>query len=131
MACPGSRRWTSSLKVRGLDKRLDNNILLLVAPADEIAAREKQQMESRNQVADPLPYTEYLQINHAKASEVAACSSERTKLLSPEGAVSVDERTNVLVVKDTADVIQQRQADAGYPRYPGQAGGDRGAHGDH
>ena len=94
------------LKVRGLDKRLDNNILL-VAPSDEIAAREKQQLESRNQVADLAPlYTEYLQINYAKASEVAALlSSDSTKLLSPRGAVSVDERTNVLVVKDTADVI--------------------------
>ncbi len=94
------------LKVRGLDKRLDNNILL-VAPADEIATREKQQLESRNQVADLAPlYTEYLQINYAKASEVAALlSSESTKLLSSRGAVSVDERTNVLVVKDTADVI--------------------------
>lgn len=94
------------LKVRGLDKRLDNNILL-VAPAEEIASREKQQLESRNQVADLAPlYTEYLQINYAKASEVAALlSSESTKLLSPRGAVSVDERTNVLVVKDTADVI--------------------------
>lgn len=94
------------LKVRGLDKRLDNNILL-VAPAEEIAAREKQQLESRNQVADLAQlYTEYLQINYAKASEVAALlSSESTKLLSPRGAVSVDERTNVLVVKDTAEVI--------------------------
>lgn len=94
------------LKVRGLDKRLDNNILL-VAPAEEIATREKQQLESRNQVADLAQlYTEYLQINYAKASEVASLlSSESTKLLSPRGAVSVDERTNVLVVKDTADVI--------------------------
>ncbi|MFQ2195098.1 type IV pilus secretin PilQ [Aeromonas jandaei] len=94
------------LKVRGLDKRLDNNILL-VAPADEIATREKQQLESRNQVADLAPlYTEYLQINYAKASEVATLlSSQSTKLLSSRGAVSVDERTNVLVVKDTAEVI--------------------------
>ncbi|HEH9440528.1 TPA: type IV pilus secretin PilQ family protein [Aeromonas sobria] len=94
------------LKVRGLDKRLDNNILL-VAPAEEIATREKQQLESRNQVADLAQlYTEYLQINYAKATEVAALlSSQSTKLLSPRGAVSVDERTNVLVVKDTADVI--------------------------
>ncbi|MGL5289338.1 MAG: AMIN domain-containing protein, partial [Aeromonas sp.] len=94
------------LKVRGLDKRLDNNILL-VAPAQEIAAREKQQLESRNQVADLAQlHTEYLQINYAKANEVAALlSSESTKLLSPRGAVSVDERTNVLVVKDTAEVI--------------------------
>ncbi|WP_309266324.1 type IV pilus secretin PilQ [Aeromonas salmonicida] len=94
------------LKVRGLDKRLDNNILL-VAPAEEIALREKQQLESRNQVAELAPlYTEYLQINYAKATEVASLlSSENTKLLSARGAVSVDERTNVLVVKDTADVI--------------------------
>lgn len=94
------------LKVRGLDKRLDHNILL-VAPAEEIATRERQQLESRNQVADLAPlHTEYLQINYAKASEVAALlSSESTKLLSPRGAVSVDERTNVLVVKDTAEVI--------------------------
>ncbi|MDF2413642.1 type IV pilus secretin PilQ family protein [Aeromonas sp. 1HA1] len=94
------------LKVKGLDKRLDNNILL-VAPAEEIAAREKQQLESRNQVADLAPlYTEYLQINYAKASEVAnLLSSKSTKLLSSKGAVSVDERTNVLVVKDTAEVI--------------------------
>ena len=57
-----------------------------MAPADEIAAREKQQLESRNQVADLAPlYTEYLQINYAKASEVAALlSSESTKLLSSE-----------------------------------------------
>ncbi|VXA80218.1 MULTISPECIES: type IV pilus secretin PilQ [Aeromonas] len=94
------------LKVRGLDKRLDNNILL-VAPAEEIALREKQQLESRNQVAELSPlYTEYLHINYAKATEVASLlSSENTKLLSARGAVSVDERTNVLVVKDTADVI--------------------------
>ncbi|MEW7866234.1 type IV pilus secretin PilQ [Aeromonas diversa] len=94
------------LKVKGLDKRLDNNILL-VAPADEIAAREKQQMESRNQVADLAPLeTEFLQVNYAKAVEVATLlSSESTKLLSSRGAVSVDERTNLLVIKDTAAVI--------------------------
>ncbi|MBZ6065617.1 type IV pilus secretin PilQ [Aeromonas schubertii] len=94
------------LKVKGLDKRLDNNILL-VAPADEIAAREKQQMESRNQVAELAPLeTEFLQINYAKAAEVASLlSSESTKLLSSRGAVSVDERTNLLVIKDTAAVI--------------------------
>lgn len=94
------------LKVKGLDKRLDNNILL-VAPAEEIAAREKQQLENRTQVADLAPLeTEYLQVNYAKASEVAALlSSEKTKLLSNRGAVSVDERTNIMVIKDTAEVL--------------------------
>ncbi|MGL5947569.1 MAG: type IV pilus secretin PilQ [Aeromonas sp.] len=94
------------LKVRGLDKRLEDNILL-VAPADELATREKQQMENRNQVAELAPLvTEYLQINYAKASEVASLlSSESTKLLSARGAVSVDERTNMLVIKDTREVM--------------------------
>jgi type IV pilus assembly protein PilQ len=93
------------LKVRGLDKRLDNNILL-VAPADEIAAREKQQMESRNQVADLAPlYTSICRSTMPRHRSGGPALLQSTKLLSPRGAVSVDERTNVLVVKDTADVI--------------------------
>ncbi|SIQ45270.1 type IV pilus assembly protein PilQ [Aeromonas sp. RU39B] len=94
------------LKVKGLDRRLDGNILL-VAPAEELAAREKQQLESRHQVAELAPLvTEYLQVNYAKASEVAALlASEKTSLLSKRGAVSLDERTNILVIKDTSEVI--------------------------
>lgn len=103
---PWEQALDTVLKVKGLDKRLEGNILL-VAPAQEIAAREKQSLESKNQVADLAPLvTEYVQVNYAKASEMAALlAGDKTRLLSSRGAVSVDERTNTLLVKDTADVV--------------------------
>ena len=103
---PWEQALDTVLKVKGLDKRLDNNVLL-VAPATEIAAQEKQQLENKQKVADLAPLiTEYIQINYAKAPDVAKLlADDKTRLLSPRGAVSVDERTNTLLVKDTADVI--------------------------
>ncbi len=79
----------------------------MVAPAAEIAAQEKQQLENKQKVADLAPLvTEYVQINYAKAPDMAKLlADDKTRLLSPRGAVSVDERTNTLLVKDTADVI--------------------------
>lgn len=103
---PWEQALDTVLKVKGLDKRLDNNILL-VAPASELAAQEKQTLETSQQVAELAPLqTEYIQINYAKATDVAKLlSGDETRLLSSRGAVSVDERTNMLLVKDTADVI--------------------------
>ena len=103
---PWEQALDTVLKVKGLDKRLDNNILL-VAPAAEIASQEKQQLENKQKVADLAPLvTEYVQINYAKAPDMAKLlADDKTRLLSPRGAVSVDERTNTLLVKDTADVI--------------------------
>ena len=103
---PWEQALDTVLKVKGLDKRLDNNILL-VAPASELAAQEKQTLESSQQVAELSPLqTEYIQINYAKAVDVAKLlSGDETRLLSSRGAVSVDERTNMLLIKDTADVI--------------------------
>lgn len=103
---PWEQALDTVLKVKGLDKRLEGNILL-VAPAQEIAAREKQSLESKKQVAELAPLvTEYIQVNYAKASEMATLlATDKTRLLSSRGAVSVDERTNTLLVKDTADVV--------------------------
>ena len=103
---PWEQALDTVLKVKGLDKRLDNNILL-VAPAAEIASQEKLQLENKQKVADLSPLvTEYVQINYAKAPDMAKLlADDKTRLLSPRGAVSVDERTNTLLVKDTADVI--------------------------
>jgi len=103
---PWEQALDTVLKVKGLDKRLDGNILL-VAPAKEIAEREKQSLESKNQVAELAPLvTEYIQINYAKAGEIAGLlSTDKTRLLSSRGAVSVDDRTNTLLVKDTPEVI--------------------------
>jgi len=95
------------LKTKGLDKRIDGNVML-VAPAQEIAAREKQELEASKQVAELAPLrTELIQINYAKASELASLlKAKENSLLSDRGSVSVDERTNSLLVQDTADQLE-------------------------
>ncbi|MDO6425580.1 type IV pilus secretin PilQ family protein [Thalassotalea sp. 1_MG-2023] len=95
------------LKVKGLDKRMEGNILM-VAPGDELAAREAQELQAQQQVAELAPlYSEYIQVNYAKAIEFAALvKNEENSILSPRGSVSVDERTNTLLIRDTAQSIE-------------------------
>ena len=95
------------LKVKGLDKRMQGNILM-VAPSDELAAREAKNLQAQQQVEELAPlYAEYVQINYAKASEFAdLIKNEDTSILSPRGSVSVDERTNTLLIRDTAKSIE-------------------------
>ena len=94
------------LKVKGLGKRMDGNVLM-IAPASELAAKEREQLETEKEVAELASlYSEFIQINYAKASDIAAMlSSGDASLLSERGSVSVDERTNTLLIKDTAVVI--------------------------
>ena len=94
------------LKVRGLDKRITGNVLM-IAPASELAAKDRHQLESNQQVAQLAPlYSEFIQINYAKAADMATMlSGDNARLLSERGNVSVDTRTNTLLVKDTAIVI--------------------------
>ena len=96
------------LKTKGLDKRIDGNVML-VAPAQEIAAREKQELEASKQVSELAPLrTELIQINYAKASEIASLlKAKENSLLSERGSVSVDERTNSLLVQDTAFKLEE------------------------
>lgn len=95
------------LKVKGLDKRMQGNILM-VAPSDELAAREAKNLQAQQQVEELAPlYSEYVQINYAKAGELAELiKNEDTSILSPRGSVSVDERTNTLLIRDTAKIIE-------------------------
>lgn len=95
------------LKVKGLDKRMDGNILL-VAPSDELAAREARDLKAQQQVADLAPlYSEYIQVNYAKAADFAnIIKNEETSILSSRGSVTVDERTNILLIRDTAKSIE-------------------------
>lgn len=95
------------LKVKGLGKRLDGNVLM-IAPATELANTEREQLESEQKVAELSSlFSEFIQINYAKAEDVAALlSGEKTSLLSERGSVSVDDRTNTLLIKDTALVIE-------------------------
>jgi type IV pilus assembly protein PilQ len=90
------------LKTKGLDQRKAGNVIL-IAPTDEIAAREKLELEARKQVEDlERLRTEFIKVNYARASEIAdLLKLPDNAILSPRGSVSVDERTNTLLVKDT------------------------------
>jgi len=91
------------LKTKGLAMRQTGNVML-VAPSEEIAAREKLELESQKQIQELEPlYSEYIQINYAKASDITALlKSGDTTLMSERGMATVDERTNTLLVQDTA-----------------------------
>jgi len=95
------------LNVRGLGKRMDGNVLM-IAPAAELAEKERELLQGEQEVEDLAPlYSEFIQINYAKAAEIAAIlSSGNVSLLSARGAVSIDQRTNTLLLKDTALVIE-------------------------
>ena len=93
------------LRTKGLDKRQEGNVIY-VAPSAELAAREKQLLESQKALTELSPVrTEYLQVNYAKASDLAALikSQGKSSLLSERGSISIDDRTNTLLLQDTAD----------------------------
>lgn len=93
------------MRTKGLDMRRDGNVMF-VAPAAEIASREKELLSARQQVQQLAPLrTEYLQINYAKASDLAALikSGQNSSLLSERGSVAIDERTNTLLLQDTSE----------------------------
>jgi type IV pilus assembly protein PilQ len=95
------------LRTKGLDKRRQDNVII-VAPAEELAAREKADLAAKKDIQELAPLrSEYLQINYAKASDMAALiKAEGGKsLLSARGSVAVDERTNTLLLQDTVDVL--------------------------
>lgn len=96
------------LKTKGLDKRKEGNVLL-VAPAEEIAARERLELETLRQAQELSPLrSEFIQVNYAKASELAELiQSGDSSLLSERGTVKIDPRTNTLIVRDTAYNLEQ------------------------
>ncbi len=99
------------LKTKGLGMRQTGNVML-VAPSEEIAAREKLELESKKQIEELEPlYSEYIQVNYAKASDLAALlKSSDTTLMSDRGMVTTDQRTNTLLVQDTAaKLVEVRQ----------------------
>ena len=90
------------LKTKGLAQRRAGNVIL-VAPTDEIAAREKLELEARRQVEELEQLrTEFIKVNYAKAVDMAELLNLKDNaILSPRGSVSVDSRTNTLLIKDT------------------------------
>lgn len=95
------------LKSRGLGMRQSGNVML-VAPQAEIAAREKLELESAQQVTELAPLlTEFMQINYAKAGDLATLiQSGDSNLLSDRGNVTIDERTNTLIIQDVASSLE-------------------------
>jgi len=110
------------LKTKGLDKRQDGNVLL-VAPAAEIAERERQELETKKQVQELAPLqTEHIRIRYASAKELfklfdpkgtggsggsSSGAGKTSSILSPRGQVIVDERTNSLLVTETAQKLDE------------------------
>ena len=100
--------WDQALDIllttKGLDMRRNGNVIL-VAPAEEIAARERSQLEALQelQTLEPLR-SEFIQVNYAKASDLATLigGGGSNPLISDRGSVAIDERTNTLLVQDTA-----------------------------
>lgn len=119
------------LKTKGLDKRRTGNVIM-VAPAVEIAAREKLEAQAAQQIQQLAPLqTEYIQISYAKAADIqtlitsgrnngaSGTSTNSTdtgldsnvgSLLSTRGTISIDPRTNTLIIQDTAAKIDEIRA---------------------
>lgn len=119
------------LQTRGLGMRQTGNVVW-VAPAEEIATRERARLESQKQVGELEPLaSELIQVNYAKAEDIAALlrsvkavdtgveqslfgsvsigqiETESNSLLSPRGNVTVDKRTNSILIQDTAAKIRE------------------------
>jgi type IV pilus assembly protein PilQ len=92
------------LRTKGLDKRKQDNVII-VAPQEELAAREKAELAARKDIQELAPLrSDYLQVNYAKAKDMEGLiKSQGGSLMSNRGSVSVDERTNTLLLQDTAD----------------------------
>ena len=98
------------LKSKGLDKRLQGNVML-IAPIEEIAARERQALESRALLAELVPLRrELLQVNYAKAADIAKLFQSLTSG-QPEGdergSIAVDERTNNIIAFQSSDRLDE------------------------
>ena len=105
--------WDQALDIvmttKGLDMRQNGNVII-VAPAEEIIARETADLEARAAIHELEPlYSEFLQVNYAKAADLAdliSAGDSENSLLSDRGSVSIDERTNTLLVQDSAERLQ-------------------------
>jgi type IV pilus assembly protein PilQ len=98
------------LRTKGLDKRRQDNVII-IGPTAELAAREKAELAAHKEVQDLSPtHTEFLQVNYAKVTDLAkliktGSGGSANSMLSPRGSLSIDERTNTLLVQDTADKL--------------------------
>jgi type IV pilus assembly protein PilQ len=101
------------LRTKGLDKRRQDNVII-IGPTAELASREKAELAARKEVQELSPVrTEFMQVNYAKVADLqklirptgagAAGGGGKNTMLSARGTLSIDERTNTLLVQDTAE----------------------------
>ncbi len=94
------------LRTKGLDKRRQDNVII-IGPTEELANREKAELSAHKEVQELSPVrSEFLQVNYAKVSDLAKLiksTNAKDSMLSPRGSLSVDDRTNTLLVQDTAE----------------------------
>ncbi|MDR1530086.1 MAG: type IV pilus secretin PilQ [Burkholderiales bacterium] len=104
--------WDQALDIimqtKGLDMRKHDTVVL-IAPRDELALKEKQQFEAQQQLSDLEPLqTEVFQLNYQKAENIRGLLSDASqKFLSKRGSAVVDARTNILFVQDTAARLEE------------------------
>ncbi|MEW6445264.1 MAG: type IV pilus secretin PilQ [Pseudomonadota bacterium] len=113
------------LTTKGLSQRKNGNVIF-VAPTTEIVAREKAELEAQKQSQEIAPLvSEFMQVNYAKAGDIAkllrpaaagatqggasgqAGASRQVGFLSPRGSMTVDERTNTLLINDTPESLDK------------------------
>lgn len=105
------------LQTKGLDKRQNGNVIL-VAPKEELATKEKLDLEQKAQIADLEPLrSDVIQLNYQRADDVRAMltgegigggsSGSVTRILSKRGSVAADPRTNQLFIQDTASKLDE------------------------
>ncbi|HEX3847360.1 MAG TPA: type IV pilus secretin PilQ [Steroidobacteraceae bacterium] len=96
------------LRTKGLDKRRQDNVII-IGPTEELANREKAELSARREVQELSPtHTEFMQVNYAKVVDLAKlikAQNPKDSMLSPRGSLSLDERTNTLLVQDTSDKL--------------------------
>ncbi len=104
------------LRTKGLDKRRQDNVII-IGPTEELATREKAELEAHKEVQELSPIrSEFMQANYAKVADLAkmirptaggAAGGGRNSMLSNRGSISIDERTNTLMVQDTAENLAE------------------------
>jgi type IV pilus assembly protein PilQ len=96
------------LQAKGLDQR-KNGSVLWVAPREELASKEKQELESRKQIDELEPTrTEAFQLRYQKAEDLKKMlTDDKQQMLSKRGSIVIDARTNTLFVQDISSKLEQ------------------------
>lgn len=99
------------LRSKGLGVRKEGNVML-VAPLTEIAERDKIRLEAEKQATQLAPLrSELVQVNYAKAVDLAALlRAGDSSIMSERGRVTVDERTNSLLLLETREKLSEIRA---------------------